>query len=834
MNGTESAAHPPRGERRSSEKERGKHDRHLTCALWYAAHGFYVFPGHGILYVERDGKRAPICTCSDSACEHPGKHPATLHGLKDATIDRASITRWWKSHPEWNIAIACEPSGVVVIDVDLRAAGDSTWAELKTELNINDDTAQALSGSGGPHVYYRLPAGVRVPSRSNALGPGVDVKSAGGYVIAPPSRHFTGGEYVWEVGHQITETPIAELPAPLVERLRDKTNEDRPHTTGGEGNDKPTGFDLLRALSGVPEGARNDQIFRAACSFRATNTARKVAIQACLEAAGKCVPSFPSDAAKKIVIRAYKTYKNDGRPRIEIVAGRRPWMIDLAEKIILDHRRWGLFQRSGIVVRVVEIDPSDDRKSIRRPNGAVMLKPMDSIALEDTFSRAINWHRRNRRGDFVSEDCPPKVAASYLARAGHWKLPVLTGVIEAPTIMPDGRMIESPGYDLASGLFLYSRENWLPVPEQATHADAESALALLTAPIAEFPFVSAADRSVIVSGILTGLVRRQLAAAPIIGLDAPTPGSGKSLLADCIAIILTGRVVASMPLGGNSEELRKRLTSILLAGDLVANIDNITRAMRSDALAMIVTQPVFADRLLGKNERPQLPTNLLWLCTANNLVFAGDLASRAIVCRIDPRCEKPEERNFVIADLRAHVRRERPRLVQAALTILKAYSRAGMPDQGLRPYGRFEEWSDWVRSALVWASGADPVATRERISLLDPDRQSTTAVLRAWADLFADRMLLLREVVGCAESATEGTAESNLRQSLLDVAAARNNPQKIDNRRLAGWCRNHADRIVGNLRLMRGDFESHKTGTWRIVKVDGAAARPETAEGVEV
>src|SRR5208283_759938 len=139
---------------------------------------------------------------------------------------------------------------------------------------------------------------------------------------------------------------------------------------------------------------------------------------------------------------------------------------------------------------------------------------------------------------------------------------------------------------------------------------------------------------------------RQLSSAPLHGHDAPAQGSGKSLLADCTAIILTGRPVASMPLGGDAEEVRKRITSILLDGDLIVNIDNVVRPLRSDALAMVITQEYYADRILGRNERPRLRTNVLWLATGNNLRFAGDMTTRAIVSRIDANDEHPEARSF--------------------------------------------------------------------------------------------------------------------------------------------------------------------------------------------
>src|SRR5208337_1866684 len=254
----------------------------------------------------------------------------------------------------------------------------------------------------------------------------------------------------------------------------------------------------------------------------------------------------------------------------------------------------------------------------------------------------------------------------------------------------------------------------------------------------------------------TGLVRRQLPPAPLHGHGAPAQGSGKSLLADCTALLLTGRPVASMPLGGDGNEIRKRITSVLLAGDLIVNIDNVVRPLKSDALAMAITQPIYADRILGRNETPQLPTNLLWIATGNNLVLAGDLTTRAIVCRIDADVERPEDRSFTITDLRTHIRRERPRLVQAGLTILRAYCLAGRPKQLIQRFGRFEEWSDWIRSALVWLGCADPCKTRDRITLNDPERAATETVLAAWCVLFLDQMVLLRDVIAELEPRDRG------------------------------------------------------------------------------
>jgi hypothetical protein len=161
------------------------------------------------------------------------------------------------------------------------------------------------------------------------------------------------------------------------------------------------------------------------------------------------------------------------------------------------------------------------------------------------------------------------------------------------------------------------------------------------------------------------------------------------------------------------------------------------------------------------------------------------------------------------------------------LTILRAYHVAGSPSQAIHRFGRFEQWSDWPRSALIWLGCADPCRTRERITLNDPERATTATVLGTWHSLFQDKMMLLRHVVAELEPTNEletgaaGEARAELRESLLNFAASANNPQKIDTKRLAAWCRDNTDCVAGGLRLTRGDVRKHKTATWSVVVTEG-------------
>jgi hypothetical protein len=284
-----------------------------------------------------------------------------------------------------------------------------------------------------------------------------------------------------------------------------------------------------------------------------------------------------------------------------------------------------------------------------------------------------------------------------------WQLPPLLAVVEASTLGPDGTILAAPGYDAATGLYLdFGATTFPEIPTKPTRDDALLALEQLQDVISEFPFVDKAANAVALAAMLTVLVRRSLRTAPLFLFDAPIMASGKTLLAEVNGILATGRTLPAMSYTADETEERKRITAALASGDSVLLIDNIRQALKGDALCAILTQELWKDRVLGVSQTITLPTCTTWFASGNNVSVAGDLATRVLICRIDPKCERPEEREFERQNLRAHVLENRGQLVRAALTVLRAYVVAGWPPQEVKPFGRFEEWSDLIRSALVW------------------------------------------------------------------------------------------------------------------------------------
>src|SRR5262249_9972081 len=132
----------------------------------------------------------------------------------------------------------------------------------------------------------------------------------------------------------------------------------------------------------------------------------------------------------------------------------------------------------------------------------------------------------------------------------------------------------------------------------------------------------------------------------------------------------------------------------------------------------------------------------------NNLIVVGDLCRRVIRCRLDPKMERPETRQFK-GNPMATVLADRGRYVAAALTICRAYVVAGKPGR-LPRLASFEGWSDTVRSALVWLGEADPASSVDTSYEDDPQHNAHVAMLTAWSKAFGtgyNNRVLLQEVI---------------------------------------------------------------------------------------
>lgn len=421
----------------------------------------------------------------------------------------------------------------------------------------------------------------------------------------------------------------------------------------------------------------------------------------------------------------------DGRPVIRIFAGFLHRAVDMAEGALMQ-AGLGYYQRGSMVVRpaMVPVAVSDGR-TVDAPR----LVDVKAHHMAEAFTRAANWKRFDKReGEWLSSDCPHRIAETFLAREGQWRLPVLTGIINCPTLRADGSILDLPGYDAQTGLLFDPQEVRFPaLPRDPDRATALRALAFLMDLISTFPFVTDADRSVALSGILTALIRRSLPTAPLHGFNAPTAGTGKSMLVDLASQIATARPAPVIAQGKSEEEMEKRLGAALIAGDVLIAIDNCEEPLGGELLCQTLTQTSLKVRILGKSVNAEVPSNAAVFATGNNLTLEGDMTRRAIRATLDAGVERPELRAFD-RDPLAMVTAQRGDYVTAGLTVLRAYHIAGRPQQRA-PLGSFTDWSRWVRDALIWLGEADPCDTMEGIRGADPKLEALTTVLEQWREV---------------------------------------------------------------------------------------------------
>ncbi len=469
-----------------------------------------------------------------------------------------------------------------------------------------------------------------------------------------------------------------------------------------------------------------------------------------------------------------------------------------------------VFQRAGRLVRVGVLPVPGHIDGITRPQGAVVILPVEKPFLLTVLSRHGHFKKYDGRAKAWRTVDPPKaVAEAIMSRPGRWPFPVLRGVVACPTLRADGSLMLAPGFDVASGFYL-NHGLTIRVPEMPTREEALAALDSLADLLSGFAFVEPVDCSVALALILTAVARPALDAAPLYSTTAPVRGSGKSTLMDIAAVIVTGRRSAVLSATADRNELEKRLVGCLLSGDCIINLDNVNGVLQSDLLCQATTAEAVKVRPLGASDQAEIPNSALWACNGNNITVASDLARRTLLCRLDPGMERPEERVFAFDPVN-RAKEHRAEYVSAALTVLRAYHVAGRPGLDLHPFGSFERWSGLVRSALVWLGAVDPCESREAVMEDDPEAAMLKTFIAAWVERFGRTSRTVKEIVRASEE-----DDSALAEVLHDIAGE---GRTINTKRLGWWLRRNAGRIVDGMKLSQTRVSN--MAEWRVTPTEG-------------
>jgi hypothetical protein len=203
------------------------------------------------------------------------KRPLLRDWPHKATTDGRVIQEWWARWPEANIGVACGPSGLFVIDLDVKGDvhGEESWTRLKEQHGLGDLVTPATrTPSGGQHLFFSAD-GTGLGNTAGRLGAGIDTRGEGGYVLLPPSVLAGGKPYTWEISPR--EHNPAPLPQALIALLADPEPGQRGDVGGLrlDGTYRGTAY-AMAALSGELEklatasrGTRNNTLNMAAYSL---------------------------------------------------------------------------------------------------------------------------------------------------------------------------------------------------------------------------------------------------------------------------------------------------------------------------------------------------------------------------------------------------------------------------------------------------------------------------------------------------------------------------------------------------------------------------------------
>jgi putative DNA primase/helicase len=307
--------------------------------------------------------------------------------------------------------------------------------------------------------------------------------------------------------------------------------------------------------------------------------------------------------------------------------------------------------------------------------------------------------------------------------------------------------------------------------------------------------------------LMTPPLRGMMSVVPLHIVNKPAPGTGGSYMQDIMAAIAIGEPcpVISLTLN-NDEENEKRLSSAALSGQPIIAIDNMVGTLLGQFLCQLVERPMPQVRLLGKSELITIPNNHTVVSNGNNVAIAADMVRRTLQISLDADEENPESRTFTRNPV-AEVLADRGRYIAAILTIVRAYRVAGSPEK-LPQRLSFGEWSDNVRSALVWLGWPDCDESISTVRAADPAGAQLHGVIAAWAtDLTvsvvyrtSELIKEATEVVYAGDGSGGQRKKPDLWDALFNVAGGKNG--QLDARALGRWLEAHLNRVSGGFKLL--------------------------------
>lgn len=480
------------------------------------------------------------------------------------------------------------------------------------------------------------------------------------------------------------------------------------------------------------------------------------------------------------------------KPRIQVSPGDIPAAVRAAEAVLIATGRY--FASGGAVVRIVQ-----------RDGQGIVVEQAHEQTIKLFLADEIDWEVKGRDGNPVRIDTPHNVVQGILHGQDRL-LPVLEGIARQPYFAPDGRLIATPGYDRATGIYAAFDASEYPLEEPTPELAAQS-LAYLQALTAECDFENETDAAAACCAMLTATIRPSLPVAPAFIFTATGPGSGKSYLADVVTQFAGPEDPLRVSFPEKHEEAGKLVVTVLREKPSAVVFDDMQSNWKSlGPLNRALSSSSTAERLLRRNSTVTVSTRVLFVATGNNVEPERDACRRVVSVRLAPRSETPALRSFK-GDPLGRLRKYRAEAVMCAVNIVRAFLAADAPMANVRPIATYDDWSRLCRHSLIWLGLPDPAQSLIDQVAFDPDQDTLAEFLRVWRKVFGSQSVTVRKLLSKASQHDE------LMEVLEDLPIMEG--RTVNRGRLGWWIAKRRGRWADGLRLDYGD--STERNSWKVL-----------------
>lgn len=394
---------------------------------------------------------------------------------------------------------------------------------------------------------------------------------------------------------------------------------------------------------------------------------------------------------------------------------------------------------------------------IRDKKDAPGIAHMGLAEMRNALTNSANYFRvveTAQETKFIPVPPPKDVAEDIMSLAPDaWPFPAIEAIVETPVMRPDGSILDTPGYDPATRLYYYPKAGLdIPaIPSCPTQAEVTQAVEYINGFIADFPYVSDADRANTYALLVTSVIRHLVRHVPMATINATKQGTGKGLLTDVAALVATGRTSASISQVESDEEWDKRITALLMSGATFISIDNVEGVLRSPILSKALTMDTHTGRILGISKMATVAQRAIWIANGNNMQLGGDMPRRCYPVNMAVQVSNPWEReDFTYPDLIKSITDERGKIIAALLAMVRGWYVAGKPApiKKVARLGTFSEWVDVISGVLAYAGiGGFLENLVEMHQKADVDGKAWALFLETWYQKFGTEAFTIKQLL---------------------------------------------------------------------------------------